>query len=172
MIKKFEQFNKMNKLRSNLNKGIKEYLNLFDLNKEIKSMIDYNDVPFNLLSKTEDYAFFEKNLNKDVKKRFTTVFYNTGNRYIFFEVFGIISILGFEKVKSKIPILDDLIHLLKELPNLTGEYDKDLILYSKFNKMMKKTNNRKDSPILDKLTEVRLLVGTRFLDEILKLKEL
>jgi hypothetical protein len=162
-------------------KGVADYLNAYSgIRKTIKSQIDYNNIPFQLLSKTEQYADFEKMLLKqygkngslinipinNIREDFSPCFYGNGkfNRYKFFGVLGIISIFGVDETKIRIPYYEKLIKFLKELPPLTGDYEKDILLYKSFNQKMKD----KAAP----LKEVGLLIATRFRDEYLNLQKI
>jgi len=155
-------------------KGITNYLYAHKLGKNIKSLINHNDIPYILLAKTVQYADFEKMLLSkygkkgylrnvpigDFFKDFSTCFYGY-YKYYFFGVFGIISILGIDEIKTRIPYFNNLMDFLNELPELTGNYEKDILLYDSFNKKMKD----KAAP----LKEVGLLIGTRFRDEFINL---
>lgn len=185
-IKKWNQFSNQNytasipvtKLKNYVMKGVADYLYAYGLGKSIKSLIKYDIIPFDLLNKTEQYANFEKCLKKQYvsKKYFLSnvpigdklydfnIIFDGFYRYYFFGVFGIISILGVNEVKKRIPYLSDLMVFLTDLPTLTGDYNTDLLLYKDFYIKMKD----KSAP----LKEVGLLIGTRFYEECIELQKL
>jgi hypothetical protein len=188
-VKKFNQFvneNYINILSTStmkryVIKGVSEYIHAYlGLGKTVKSLIKYNDIPFELLSKTEQYADFEKMLFKnygkkgyldnipigDIKKDISPCFHGNAKyyRYYFFGVFGIISIFGVDEVKLRIPYYNKLINFLEELPSLTGDYEKDILLYDSFSQKMRD----KAAP----LKEVGLLISTRFLTEYINLQKI
>ena len=182
-VKNFKQYvneneNNTNIMKKYVLKGVAEYLNAYSgLGGNIKKLIKYDDIPFNLLKKTEQYREFEKSTLKKYTKKGYIDNVPIGNKlknyspvfsdyykYYFYGVFGMISIFGVDEVKKRIPYYNNLISFLNELPELTGDYENGLLLYDSFNNKMKD----KSAP----LKEVGLLLGTRFRDEYINLQKI
>lgn len=171
----FNNFNSNNKFRNYIYKGISDYLNVWNIKRNIKKMVLIDKLPIELINKLYNYQLFEKEiLNKyktnslpylliDNNKIYFSPYFKYG-KYKIFGLFGIINIFGEKEVEKRIPIYKDMLIELENIPELEGDFNNKCKLYYDFNIKLK----RKDSPTKDMF----LLLTTRFMDEIQKLIDL
>jgi len=105
----------------------------------IKYIIDYTKIPTVLLSKIYKYMIFSNKIeNKNIK---ISPYLSLEKRYYIFGLFGLVSIFSVKKVRKEIPFYDDMIKELSDIPELTGDYEKDLQLYIDFNNKLLEYNS-------------------------------
>jgi hypothetical protein len=149
-----------------IQRGVAEFLNEWlGINRKIKRLINYDEIPTHIVEKIYAYLQFEiKNRKIIPNDTFPFVYFGTSSKYKLFGVLGMVSIIGRDKVRKHIDFVDDAYAELESIPSLTGEFEKDLELYTNF----ADTLRRYESPTRN----LNLVIYTRFMYKISEIKQL
>lgn len=129
-----------------INEYILEGINdiIYDTNiNYVRTIVDFNKLPINILTKVYSYLVFGKKLNnnEELKSLIKNKKYNIeispylsdDKKYHIFGLFGLMYIFSIKKVKNEIPFYDDMISELTDISELTGNDTEDIKSYIDFN---------------------------------------